>query len=308
MGQWLSRALLGEGWSVTGAALSRPEPGSVLSAEEIAMAHWVTTDMRREDDVARLLDQSRPDAVFHLAGVTFVPDAQGSPTDTFDVNALGAVRLLTELGRRRRADQVDPVILIIGSGTQYGKHDPRELPLTESAEQRPRDVYGASKAAQEIIALQNFRAEGLRVICTRSFNHSGRGHAPHFLLPALVQRALAVRKEGGGVLRLGNQDSVRDYLHVTDVVRAYLLLAEHGSPGDVYNVCSGVGVSARELAADVLLHVGSTAEITTDPTLVRPVDIPALVGSPAKLQRATGWRAARTRAEIIDDLIDAATH
>jgi GDP-4-dehydro-6-deoxy-D-mannose reductase len=79
-------------------------------------------------------------------------------------------------------------------------------------------------------------------------------------------------------------------------------------PGEVYNVCSGEGVSVRQLAEDVLLRVGTTAEITTDPALVRGVDIHTLVGSPAKLQRATGWRPAKSRADIIDDLIHAATH
>jgi GDP-4-dehydro-6-deoxy-D-mannose reductase len=181
------------------------------------------------------------------------------------------------------------------------------MPLTEEAEQRPTDVYAASKAAQEIAARQTHRSEGVRVVCTRSFNHSGTGHPAHFLLPALVRRSLAIREERDGVLRLGNQDSVRDYLHVGDVVRAYLLLARVGAPGEVYNVCSGDGVSVRELATEVLLRLGSNAEIITDPALVRAVDVPVLVGSPAKLERATGWRPTRTRADIIDDLIHAAT-
>jgi GDP-4-dehydro-6-deoxy-D-mannose reductase len=198
--------------------------------------------------------------------------------------------------------------LLVGSATQYGSHEHAEMPLREEAEQRPADVYGASKAAQEIAALQFFRSEGLRVICTRSFNHSGPGHAAHFLLPALVSRVLALRRVPGAELRLGNQDSVRDYLHVADVVDAYLLLAEHGIPGDVYNVCSGDGVSVRQLATDVLQRAGVTADITTDAALVRGVDVPALVGSPAKLQRTTGWRPRRTRTDIIDDLIHAATH
>jgi GDP-4-dehydro-6-deoxy-D-mannose reductase len=182
------------------------------------------------------------------------------------------------------------------------------MPLVEDALQSPVDVYGASKTAQEVVARQFFRSEGLRVICTRSFNHSGPGHAAHFLLPALVRRVLALRGQSGAELRLGNQDSVRDYLHVADVVDAYLLLVERGVPGDVYNVCSGEGVSVRALAADVLLRAGVTADITTDAALVRGVDVPALVGSPSKLRQATGWRQTRTRTDIIDDLIHAPTY
>jgi GDP-4-dehydro-6-deoxy-D-mannose reductase len=127
------------------------------------------------------------------------------------------------------------------------------------------------------------------------------------LLPALVQRVLSLRETQATELRLGNQESVRDYLHVADVIRAYVLLAEKGEPGEVYNVCSGEGVSARELATEVLLRVGSNAEIISDPALVRAADVPVLIGSPAKLQHATGWRPTHTRADIIDDLIHAAT-
>jgi len=250
---------------------------------------------------------SRPDAIFHLAGVSFIPEARDAPTTAYEVNVLGAVTLLAQVARRHAAGDLDPVVLVIGSATQYGRHDAADIPLVEEADQRPNDVYAASKTAQEIAARQMHRGEGLKIICTRSFNHSGAGHPEHFLLPALVRRALALRSAAKPELRLGNQESVRDYLHVADVVQAYLLLVRSGTPGEVYNVCSGAGVSAGELATEVLLRVGTTAEIMTDPALVRGVDVPVLVGSPAKLQRATGWRPMRTRADIIDDLIHAAT-
>ncbi len=164
----------------------------------------------------------------------------------------------------------------------------------------------ASKAAQEIAALQIARATGLRVICTRSFNHSGVGHSGEYLLPSLVRRVVAMRRGASGTLALGN-DVVRDYLHVSDVADAYIALAERGRAGEVYNVASGNGLSVRQLAADILLHAGVTADISTDPSLVRATDIPVLVGSPAKLMHDTGWKPSRTPSDIIDDLLHAAT-
>jgi GDP-4-dehydro-6-deoxy-D-mannose reductase len=86
------------------------------------------------------------------------------------------------------------------------------------------------------------------------------------------------------------------------------LLGESGIPGEVYNVCSGEGVSVRELARDVLLRVGIEAEISSDAALTRGIDIPILVGSPAKLRQETGWASTRTRGDIIDDLIHATTN
>ena len=309
VGQWLVRSLLADEWTVFAAA-AHPLPvrSDVLAASDRRRVRWLETDVRRTDDVRRAVDASLPDAVFHLAGITYVPEANEAPEAAYDVNVLGAVRLLCELAGRRRAGALDPTILIVGSGTQYGRHESAEMPLTESAPQRPLGIYGASKAAQELAALQMQRADGLRLVCVRSFNHSGPGHAAHFLLPALVQRVLALRDRPSPTLRLGNQGSVRDYLHVSDVVAAYRLLSERGNPGEVYNVCSGEGVSVRQLAEDVLLRVGIAADISTDPELVRADDVPVLVGSPAKLQRDTGWQPARTRTDIIDDLIHAATY
>jgi GDP-4-dehydro-6-deoxy-D-mannose reductase len=198
--------------------------------------------------------------------------------------------------------------VVVGSGEQYGRHDAAALPLSEAASQGPLSVYAASKAAQEVVALYAARAQGLRVIATRSFNHSGAGQASHFLLPALVARALEARADGRRAVAIGNREPIRDYLHVEDVATAYVALAERGVAGEVYNVCSGEGVAVGELAVNVLQRVGVRADITSDPSLVRPVDLPALVGSPAKLRRTTGWSPRRTRADIIDDLIHAQTH
>jgi GDP-4-dehydro-6-deoxy-D-mannose reductase len=125
------------------------------------------------------------------------------------------------------------------------------------------------------------------------------------LLPSLVARALRVRGGSERRLTLGN-DVVRDYLHVSDVVRAYLLLVERGVAGEVYNVSSGRGVSARQLAEDVLLRVGAPVDISTDPALVRAADVAVNIGSPAKLKHDTGWTPLKTHADIIDDLLNAA--
>ena len=306
VGQWLARGLLARGTAVVSLSLHSPIPG-ILSASEAGDIEWRHGDIRDADMLRHTIEQARPELIFHLAGVSFVPEARDAPATAYEINVLGAVRLLAATAALKATGKMDPLVVIVGSATQYGRHDAGEMPLDDASEQRPQDVYGASKAAQEIASLQMCRAEGVRVICTRSFNHSGVGHAEHFLLPALVRRVLALRGEPDPRLAMGNQDSVRDYLHVADVVEAYLRLAESGIPGEVYNVCSGEGVSAGQLASEVLLRVGSNAEITTDPALVRGVDVPVLVGSPAKLARTTGWRATRSRSDIIDDLIHAAT-
>jgi GDP-4-dehydro-6-deoxy-D-mannose reductase len=300
-GQWLARVLLARGWTVSSIGLHGPDEVAVLSPDERSSVSWRRADIRDADALGAALDAERPDLIVHLAAVSFVPAAAASSARAYEVNVLGAAHLFETLQLRRAAGALDPTVLVIGSGEQYGRHDPETQPLVESAEQRPLTVYAASKAAQEHVALQAFRGSGIRVILTRSFNHSGPGQTANFLLPALVSRVRALRN--GDPLRMGNTTPVRDFLHVADVAEAYCLLAEHGVPGEAYNVSSGEGISVAVLAEAVLQRAGVTADISQDPALVRPVDLPALVGSSDKLRRATGWRPLRTRDDIIDDLL-----
>jgi GDP-4-dehydro-6-deoxy-D-mannose reductase len=304
--QWAARAMLGRGWRVTSAGIGQPSNAAVLDAAQRDGIRWVPMDITRQEEISAAVDEAQPDVVVHLAAISHVPDAMRNPGYAYEVNTVGTVRLLAELGQRRRAGKGDPVVLVVGSSEQYGRHELSDMPLSEHAEQRPLTLYAASKVAQEVAALQSFRSDGARVICTRSFSHSGTGHAENFLLPALVRRALLLPKSGG-VLTIGNGDTVRDFLHVEDVVEAYLALLEQGVTGEVYNVCSGEGLSVRALAELVLQRVGVSADISSDRALARPVDVPVQIGSNAKLRRATGWAPRHTREDIIDDLIHAAT-
>ena len=298
--------MLDRGWSVTAAGLGDAADGGALDQTRRATVRWAELDVTKQEQVGAVVGRAAPDVVLHLAAISHVPDATRNPGEAYEVNTVGTVRLLTEVARLRRDGASDPTVLVVGSSEQYGRHEASEMPLDETAEQRPLTLYAASKTAQEIAALQAHRSEGVRVLCTRSFNHSGAGQPASFLLPSLVSRALALRTTPGR-MRIGNGDVVRDFLHVSDVVDAYLALLELGVPGEVYNVCSGESVSVRSLAESVLQRVGVSAEISTDPALSRPVDVPVQIGSNAKLRRATGWAPRHTREDIIDDLIHAAT-
>jgi GDP-4-dehydro-6-deoxy-D-mannose reductase len=305
-GQWLCKELLARGVAVTGAAMPGEIPPGALTADERRAVSWKECDVTHMAEVRAALDAANPEMIFHLAGVAFVPAADKDPGGAVDVNVGGAARLLGELRARRAAGTMDPVVIIAGSGEQYGRHDAADLPLRESAEQRPISVYAATKAAQEQIALESHRSAGVKVIAARAFNHSGPGQAPQFLLPALVARALAARATGARRVSIGNTTPVRDFLHVADVARAYVLLAERGTPGEAYNIASGTGTGVGALAQAVLARAKVDAALTPDPALQRPVDVPALVGDASKLRSATGWTPEHSLDSLIDELISAA--
>lgn len=277
----------------------------ILDTSELMRMHWRSIDLRPGVDrrsFSGLLDRERPDVIFHLAAITFVPAAGDDPLRALDTNVSAAVRLVEAIRTHRSAGTLDPVLLVIGSAEQYGRHDAGAL-LDEESDQRPRTFYAATKCAQEAFALAAARAEGLKVIATRSFNHSGAGQAPEFLLPSLVRRAR--ESAAGATVPIGNVEPVRDFLHVRDVVDAYISLVERGRPGEAYNVCSGEGVTVGDLAAEVLARAGVAGALESDPALRRTVDVPWLVGDNTKLRTDTGWMPARSRADIIDDLLNA---
>lgn len=301
VGQYLCRELLERGWDVAGTRLEAIPPNDALRS-----VRWHVVDLRKTEDLERLLDAEHPDAIFHLAAIAFVPAAQADPGATLEVNVVAAARLLAALKVRRAAGSLDPVVLVIGSGEQYGRHEGSEMPLREDAELRPHSIYAASKVAQEHIALEAFRSAGVRVIATRSFNHSGAGQADRYLVPGLVRRALAAKAKGERTLAVGNVTPVRDFLHVKDVARAYADLVERGAAGEVYNVASGSGVEVATIGARVLALVGADAILQPDPALVRPADVPMLVGDATRLRRATGWSPRFNLDSIIEELIRAA--
>jgi GDP-4-dehydro-6-deoxy-D-mannose reductase len=279
----------------------------VLSPEDHDLVTWRRDDLLHADSVRDAVDSARPDAIFHLAGVAFVPAAGRDPALAIDTNVGIAARLLDVVEERRGAGALDPVVLIVGSGEQYGRHDISALPLSEEAECRPLTPYAASKMAQEHFALAAFRRAGVRVICTRPFNHSGRGQAPDFVIPGLVRRVLAARRSGKGSTTIGNTTVSRDFLHVEDVVRAYVALVDHGLTGEVYNVSSGLAVPIGDLAQLVADLTETKVEFVADTNLQRTIDLPHLAGRNQKLRDDTGWTQSLTLVDIIRDVVAAET-
>jgi GDP-4-dehydro-6-deoxy-D-mannose reductase len=260
-------------------------------------------DVSSAEETQRAVSQAAPDHVIHLAGIAFPPEANADPMRTYRVNTLGVTLLMNALAQDAGAALR---VLVVGSADQYGPHPGTAYPLRESTPQNPLTPYAGSKAAQEVLALQIARNRKMHVVCTRSFNHSGAGHGPEYLMPSLVARARSLPKRGG-TLTMGSGAPVRDYLHVEDAVSAYCLLLERGDSGEIYNVCSGHGSTVRQLAERVLDRLGISATIVEDSALMRPSDVPVLIGDNTKLKRATGWSPMRTIDDIIDDLIHAAT-
>ena len=214
---------------------------------------------------------------------------------------LGIVHLLDAV----RSLGLRPAVLVVGSAEEYGPVRPEDMPIREETPLRPASPYAVSKVAQGALALLYGPAGGLRVVLTRTFHHTGPGRGEAFAESSFARQIAEIeagRREP--VLRVGNLDAVRDFADVRDVVRAYWMLLEKGEGGRAYNVCSGRGRRIRELLDILLAASVARVEVRTDPDRLRPSDVPAQVGDPARLRSATGWEPTIPLERSLQDLLD----
>jgi GDP-4-dehydro-6-deoxy-D-mannose reductase len=248
--------------------------------------------------VRERIERFVPEAVVHLAGVSSVAWSLEHPEETHRVNVGGTANLLD--GVRKASPRAR--VLLVGSGEEYGRIE-NGARAAETMPLAPLSPYATSKAEAERLG-RKAASDGLAVVLLRPFNHLGRGQAPRFVMPSFARQLVAIaREKRPAVVEVGDLSPVRDFTHVADVVEAYLLLLERGVPAEVYNVCSGEGLSIRE-ALEVLQHLAGThAEIRVDPARLRPSEIPWLVGDPGKLERL-GWRRRSRVRDALKDVLE----
>lgn len=239
-----------------------------------------------------------PTIVYHLAALSSVGRSWEAPAETLSANVVTAVNLLEAL--RFQAPRAR--VVWVSSCEVYG--DPGVLPTPEQAPLCPANPYAVSKASGELLADVYSRSYGLEIVRVRPFSHSGPGQRPIFIQASLARQAAEGRRAGLSRLRIvtGNGDTRRDFTDVRDVVRAYRLLAELAPPGvynvssglsvsaGVYNVSSGVSVSASEQVALLAALVAPMqVQHVVDPARVRANEVMDLRGDHSRLTAATGW-------------------
>ena len=261
----------------------------------------VEVDVTDADSVLGAMDSAAPDVVYHLAALSHVGQSWSSPGKSFRVNAEGSLHVL-----RACVELKIPRVVMILSSEVYGNAAPEHLPLSETAPLRPVTPYGASKVAADFLAQQAHLADNLDVVRVRPFGHTGPGQSDQFVVPALAARIASAERDGADSIPVGSLTAVRDLSDVRDVVRAYRLLAERGESGEAYNVCSGRGVSIQEIADILLAQATRPISLETDPTLVRAVDAPRMIGDNTRLRTTTGWTPQFSLEQTLGDVLASA--
>jgi GDP-4-dehydro-6-deoxy-D-mannose reductase len=258
-------------------------------------------DLRDYTSVHAALAASRPDFIFHLAAQSFVPSSWTAPNETLTTNVSGQTNLFEAI----RALELDPVVQIACSSEEYGLVLPDEVPIKETNPLRPLSPYAVSKVTQDYLGYQYFMSYGLKAIRTRGFNHTGprRGHV--FVTSNFCSQVAAI--ELGlqePVIRVGNLDAVRDFTDVRDMVRAYWLAVNKGTPGEVYNIATGEGIVIREMLDRIIAMANVEVKVETDPARLRPSDVEILIGDSSKFRADTGWAPRIPFEQTLRDLLD----
>jgi len=252
--------------------------------------------------VSRVLKQSRPDKIFHLAAQSFVPISWQSPEDTLINNIISELNIL-EVARE---EKLDSTIVLALSSEEYGLVLEKEVPIKETNELRPLSPYAVSKVAQEKLGYQYHKSYGLKIVLTRFFNTEGPGRGQDFVTSNFAKQVAEIEKgKKEPVISVGNLEAKRDFSDVRDAVRAYWLASEKCDFGEPYNVCSGKTWSIKSVL-DLLLEMSQVKniEVRQDSSRMRPSDVPVLLGDSSKFREKTGWRPEIPFERTMEDLLN----
>ncbi len=256
-------------------------------------------DLTNPASVRAVIERVRPDLIVHLAGQAVTGGAQAARA-TWTLNFGGTSALAEAV-----SDFVPhATLLAVSSSEVYGRAFNRGK-VSETTLLDPISTYARSKAATEAM-LTDVLPTSCRLIVARPSNHIGVGQSTAFAIPAFAAQIAAIERAGGGVVRVGNLHAERDFMHVADVVEAYLglIFAAGALPTrSVFNIASGRLVKVGDLLNRLCDH--STAKITieTDPNRWRPLDVPRAAVDASAVTTSILWRPVRTLDEAIREVL-----
>ena len=252
------------------------------------------------DATRSLLEETKPDGIIHLAGLSSVALSESHQMTTYEVNALGTLKLLEAV----RQLQLKCRLVLISSADVYGRSNVGR-PLTEDLPSQPLSPYALSKLMTGEAGRFYHRAFGLDVVILRPFSHTGPGQTTAFVFPK-VANAIAQIERGkrDSVIEMGDLRIRRDYSDVRDVVRAYVLALERCATGETYNVTSGKPLVLREEVGYLCSLARIPVQVESSAAKYRPHDIPLLTGDPSKFAAATGWKPEIPFTQTLSDLLD----
>ncbi len=299
-GSYLAELLLEKGYEVFG-LVRRSSAPNVWRIEHLLNRITLRPgDLLDQLSLMRVIDESRPQELYNLAAMSFVPASWDQPMLTGEFNSQGVTRVLEAIR------QVDPKIKVYqaSSSEMFGKV--REIPQTELTPFYPRSPYGVSKVFAHYITVNYRESYDMFAVSGILFNHESPRRGLEFVTRKVTDGVARIKLGLTDSLGLGNLDAQRDWGFAGDYVRAMWLMLQQEQPDD-YVIATGISHSVRQLVEIAFARVGLDWQkhVNTDPKFLRPAEVDHLIGNPAKATRVLGWAPNVDFKQLVESMVDA---
>ncbi|RJQ25633.1 SDR family oxidoreductase [Candidatus Parcubacteria bacterium] len=301
VGSFLAEHLLSENnYSLFGTYLADPLPSYLSNLEK--KITLIKVDLSDGQETEKLIEQVKPDLIFHLAAQASTGDSFKNPSKFISGNLIMQINILEPL---KKNNLVNCRTLIVSSAEVYGLVSRDDLPINEETKHRPTSPYGVSKIGQDYLGLQYHLAYGLDNVRVRPFNHIGPRQTTHFVVADFAKKIAEIEKgKIDPILTVGNLSTKRDFTDVRDIVKGYCLLMEKGKSGEVYNIGSGVSYEISKILEILLSFSKTQIEVKVDKDLLRPADVPEVICDNSRIIKETGWKQEIPIEKSLKDTLD----
>lgn len=256
-----------------------------------------TQDLRDYESVRGAIDKVRPDKIFHLAALAYVPESFLDPRRAIEVNTLGSLNILDavrNLGLKTK-------IHLCGSSEEYGDVEGEDVNTTELSLPNPQSPYSIGKLGMDYFGVLYGNAYGMDIVITRTFNHTGPGRGEMYAESAWAKQIAEIERGERKVLKHGDLTPMRNYTDVRDIVEAYTIAID--LPKGVYNICSDQNVTMDEVLDKLKGY--AECEIPTEVAsgLLRPADFSFKSPDSTKFRELTSWQPKISLEQTLGDLL-----
>jgi GDPmannose 4,6-dehydratase len=305
-GSFLAEQLLEKGYEVHGivrrsSSFNRERIDPIYDHEQVHESRLVLHygDLSDSSRLVRLIYMIQPDEVYNLAAQSHVRVSFDIPEHTNDVTGMGAVRLLEAI----RDAGANPRYYQASSSEMYGSTPP---PQNEETPFHPRSPYAVAKVSAYWITVNYRESYGMHASNGILFNHESERRGETFVTRKISRALAAIHLGLREEITLGNLDAQRDWGYAPDYTEAMWMMLQQDAPddfviatGEMHSVREFLDLAAAELGLDPERH------LRTDPRYLRPAEVDALCGDPAKAAARLGWRPKTTFAELVRKMVRA---
>jgi len=299
-GSYMAEFLLAKGYEVHGMVRRRSSENfeRLTTIRDQLTLH--SGDLLDSQSMMTVLRDSRPDEIYNLAAMSFVPTSWSQPTLTAEFSGVGVTRLLEAIR------EVCPGVRFYqaSSSEMFGKV--HETPQSESTPFYPRSPYGVAKVYGHFITVNYRESYNLHASSGILFNHESPRRGLEFVTRKVTHLAAAIKLGLRDELPLGNLEARRDWGYTPDFVEAMWLMLQQDEPGD-YVVGTGVSHSVQDLVDIAFDHVGLDQKeyVRQDPAFFRPAEVETLLADPSRAKSVLGWEPKTDFEALVRLMVDA---